>query len=276
MNPVIRKLFYALPIPLRYAVRQVIYLPTDLFRKKNDLVPPKGMIFTGSGDYLQVGQTFFNHFQKYGKLTPDSSVLDIGSGIGRMSIPFTSYLSSKGRYEGFDIVEKGVKWCTKNISSRFSNFKYTLIPLRNDLYNHSTSEKAANLTFPYENDAFDFVFLTSVFTHMMPDDVENYIKEIKRVLKKDCICFSTFFILDEESTASMIKEGSKNFPHNYGDYSLMDKNVKEANVGYKKDFLYSLFEKYDLKVDHFIRGSWSGLQSGDFNEHQDVLIITKL
>lgn len=70
--------------------------------------------------------------------------------------------------------------------------------------------------------------------------------------------------------------GSKNFPHDYGDYSLMDKNVKEANVAYKKDFLYNLFDKHNLTITHFIRGDWSGLQSGEFDQHQDVLIIKKL
>ncbi|MCG9793836.1 class I SAM-dependent methyltransferase [Flavobacterium algicola] len=276
MNSIIRKLFYAMPIPMRYGIRRIIYFPADIFRDKKLLMPPKGLIFTGSGDYLKVGQNFFNHFQKYGRLTPDSKVLDIGSGIGRMAIPFTPYLSSEGRYEGFDIVKKGVDWCTKNISSQFPNFNFKLIPLHNDLYNHSTEDKAASLRFPYSENYFDFVFLTSVFTHMMPDDVENYIVEIRRVLQRDKICFCTFFILDEKSKTSMSQNGLKNFPHDFKNYSLMDRDVKEANVAYDKEFLYSLFEKHQLQITHFIRGNWSGVTPGDLNEHQDILIIKKI
>lgn len=275
MNKFIRDFFYFLPIPLRYAVRKIIYFPSDLFTEKNALVPPKGITFTGSGDYLQTGNDFFNYFQKYCNFTPDSSILDIGSGIGRMAIPFTNYLSTKGRYEGFDIVKIGVDWCTKNISNRFPNFNFKLIPLKNDLYRLDTNEKAAELKFPYENDAFDLVFLTSVFTHMLPNDVENYISEINRVLKKNKNCFATFFIIDDESAKSMKENGAKNFPFDMGNYSLMNKSVKEANVAYKKTYIINLLESYNFEVTNFIRGNWSGIENSPLNEHQDIIIFKK-
>ena len=99
----------------------------------------------------------------------------------------------QGRYEGFDIVKVGIDWCTENIHSRFDNFRFKLIPLKNDLYRLDTNEMAAELKFPYEENSFDFVFLTSVFTHMLPMDVENYIKEIQRVLVKDKKMLFHFF-----------------------------------------------------------------------------------
>lgn len=276
MNPFFRKTFYSLPIPLRYLIRRVIYLPQDLFSNSNSLVPPKGLIFTGSGDFTKIGEQFFAHFQKYCDFDKDSAVLDIGCGIGRMAVPFTNYLSPKGRYEGFDIVKVGIDWCTKNIQSRFPNFNFKLIPLKNDLYRLDTDKKAAELQFPYENDSFDLVFLTSVFTHMMPEDVENYISEIQRVLVKDKKCFATFFIIDEEVKTSSNGIGSKSFPHNFGEYYLMDKNVKEANVAFKKSYIEDLLKKNNLEMTHFIKGNWSGIQNAELNEHQDIVIFKKL
>ena len=276
MNPIIRKVFYSLSIPMRYNVRRIIYLPIDLFRKKNSLVPPKGLIFTGSGNYLETGETFLSYFIKYGQITPESAILDIGSGIGRMAVPFTDFLSKKGSYEGFDIVKKGVDWCTKNISSGFPNFNFKLIPLKNDLYNHSTNEKAADLKFPYKDEQFDFAFLTSVFTHMMPDAIDNYLTEIHRVLKKDKIGFATFFILDEKSKKAMSEMGRKNFPHDFGNYALMDKKVKEANVAYQKKYLFDLLKSHNFEITNFFRGNWSGIESGELNEHQDIIIIKKI
>lgn len=276
MNIIFRKIFYLLPVPLRYFIRRIIYLPQDLFANSNSLVPPKGLIFTGRGDFLKTGNQFFSYFQKYCDFTKDSAVLDIGCGIGRMAIPFTNYLSEKGRYEGFDIVKMGIDWCNKNINNRFPNFTFKLIPLKNDLYCLDTDENAAELQFPYENDSFDLVFLTSVFTHMMPLDVENYIKEIQRVLVKDKKCFATFFIIDEEDETAQNSSGSKNFPHNFGNYYLMDKNVKEANVAFKKSYIMELLKKNNLEPTHFIRGNWSGIQNTELNEHQDILIFKKL
>ncbi len=275
MNPLIRKLFYALPVGLRYTVRRVLYFPADLFRDRKSLVPPKGMIFTGRGDFIQGGNTMFTHFRQYTGITPKSRILDIGSGIGRMAVPFTRFLDKDGIYEGFDIVKQGVDWCTANITAKYPNFHFTLIPLKNDLYNLSTNEKASGLVFPYPDNHFDLVFLTSVFTHMLPDDVEHYIQEIKRVLKPGSSCFATFFILDTESERSMLIKGSKTFPHNYGNYSLMDKNVKEANVAYQKDHIFGLLEAGGFEISHFFRGYWSGMTAGEINEHQDVIIFKK-
>ena len=276
MNIFFRKTFYSLPVPIRYILRRIIYLPNDLFSKSNSLVPPKGLIFTGSGDYTKIGNQFFLHFQKYCDFNRDSAILDVGCGIGRMAIPFTNYLSAKGRYEGFDIVKVGIDWCTKNIHSRFDNFRFKLIPLKNDLYRLDTNEMAAELKFPYEENSFDFVFLTSVFTHMLPMDVENYIKEIQRVLVKDKKCFSTFFIIDEENETMQNNIGSKKFPYNFGNYYLMDKKVKEANVAFKKSYIIELLKKNNLELTHFIKGNWSGIKNTELNEHQDIVIFKKL
>ncbi|MNK22275.1 hypothetical protein D3C87_405490 [compost metagenome] len=275
MNPLVRKLFYALPVNLRYTARRVLYFPTDLFRDKTELVPPKGMIFTGRGDYKRGGQSTFLHFKKYGNITPESCILDIGSGIGRMAVPFTTFLNENGKYHGFDIVKQGVDWCTKNITARYPNFRFQLITLRNDLYNLGTEEKASKLTFPYPDNQFDFVFLTSVFTHMLPEDMEHYINEIKRVLKPGKVCFSTFFILDKDSEVSMFQNGSKSFNHNYGNYSLMDKKVKEANVAYQKNYIFNFLNSQELEITEFFRGFWSGLTPDSINEHQDVIIFKK-
>jgi len=275
MNPLIRKLFYALPVNLRYTARRILYLPADLFRKKDSLTPPKGMIFTGRGDFKKAGNSTFTHFRKHTDITPQSRILDIGSGIGRMAVPFTQFLDRDGVYEGFDIVKQGVDWCTDNITEKFPNFHFTLIPLKNDLYNLNTNEKASNLIFPYPDNYFDLVFLTSVFTHMLPEDVEHYIGEIRRVLKPGKVCFATFFILDKESESSMFVNGSKSFRHGYGNYSLMDKNVKEANVAYQKDYIFELLQSHGFEISNFFRGYWSGLAAGELDEHQDVIIFKK-
>lgn len=260
---------------MRYISRRLLYLPADLLGRRRELVPPKGMIFTGRGDFIHGGELFMGHFLKYGNITPQSRILDVGSGIGRMAVPFTKYLDKEGSYEGFDIVKLGVDWCRENISSKYPNFTFKHTPLKNDLYNLSTEEKASNFRFPYQDNDFDFVFLSSVFTHMMPEDLDNYLSEIQRVLKQDKLCLATFFVLDEESTTNMKVKGRKSFNYNYGNYSLMDKNVKEANVAYNKDYLFSLIESKGLKIDKFIRGSWSGTPPGELNEHQDIIIFKK-
>ncbi|OFX21428.1 MAG: hypothetical protein A2041_07565 [Bacteroidetes bacterium GWA2_31_9b] len=243
---------------------------------KEYLLPPKGLIFTGLGNFLKQGETFLNYFIELGNLKPDNYVLDIGSGIGRMAIPLTRYLSKEGKYEGFDIVKKGVNWCQKKISPKFPNFNFQHIDLKNSLYNLSTEQDASKFKFPYKDNYFDFVFLTSVFTHMLPNDVENYLFEINRVLKTSGICFVTFFIDPVDSID--FKNQNKNFKFLYdkGNYILMDEKVPEANVAYKFDYLQNIIKNSGLRIKSKHFGFWSGRSKSDSLDFQDILILEKI
>jgi ubiquinone/menaquinone biosynthesis C-methylase UbiE len=53
--------------------------------------------------------------------------------------------------------------------------------------------QAAQYPFPFADSSFDFVYLVSVFTHMLPADMEHYLSEISRVLKPAAKCAVSFF-----------------------------------------------------------------------------------
>lgn len=273
----LRKIYYFLSPKLRLIVRRLFYFPVDLFRlNKSQLIPPKGKIFTGSGDFIKQGETFLNHFIDLGNLKPEHNVLDIGSGIGRMAIPLTKYLSQKGKYEGFDIVKTGVIWCKKNITPKFPNFNFKHLNLKNSLYNLSTKNEASKIKFPYKDNSFNFIILTSVFTHMLPNDIENYLKEIKRVLKTSGKCFCTFFILTKELEQNINRNPNFNFAFDKGNYCLMDKKVPEANVAYKFEYLQNIINNSGLKIRYNYPGYWSGRSKSNSLDFQDIVILEKL
>ena len=64
----LRRLYYTLSPELRLKAREIYYKPSDLVqkmtRKKGEIIPPKGMIFTGSGDFLSSGKRYINIFEK--------------------------------------------------------------------------------------------------------------------------------------------------------------------------------------------------------------------
>ncbi|WP_420573662.1 class I SAM-dependent methyltransferase [Kordia sp.] len=269
----LRSLYYSLSPKQRLLLRKVVYFPIDLFRKRHELEPPKGYVYTGPGNYIEIGETFFTYFKEYGNIQPNSRILDIGSGIGRMAIPFTTFLNEEGNYEGFDVVAQGVNWCTENISSKYPNFRFTHTPLKNDLYNLNTSKEAKDFIFPYEASSFDFAFLTSVFTHMMPNDVLHYLGEIHRVLDTEKICLATFFILDETSR-KLMSSSKMNFSITHEHYALMDKKVKEANVAFDKEYIFKQFETKGFQVKHYFPGTWSGRTENTLS-YQDIIVLKK-
>ncbi len=272
MQQTLRKLYYWLPPSLRLAVRKIVYLPTDLFRT-NYRVPPKGLIYTGRGDFIKHGEAWLDFFIKYGSLQKEHNVLDIGSGIGRIALPLSEYLT--GEYRGFEAMKVGAEWCIKNIASKHSNFQFKYVPLHNDLYN-SKGKDAAKYDFEYPHEYFDMACSISVFTHMIPEEVVNYLKQAALVLKPGGYLVATFFILDEESLALMkTDKASFSFAHSYGEYALMSKKVKSANVAYRRNYLLNLLNKTGFEVKHEVKGSWCGRRRKMPIGFQDILVLKK-
>lgn len=274
-----RQIYYAIPPSLRFLVRRLYYLPYDTWQiitgHRDKSTPPKGLIFIGSGDFKKIGEHYLDMFKTYGGLQPDYRVLDIGCGIGRIAVPLTNYLNNDGSYEGFDIVKRGINWCKKHISAHHPNFRFLHIDLKNDLYNTATNETAQHFRFPYADNDFDLVVLTSVFTHMMPDDVANYMHQISRVLKPGGRCIATFFLLNTASSEYMTGNAAFRFSYDHGDYSLMDSRVKEANIAYKEAYTQDLIRMAGLDIEKTLYGYWSGRPKNEAYDFQDTLILKK-
>jgi ubiquinone/menaquinone biosynthesis C-methylase UbiE len=238
-------------------------------------VPPRRMIFIGNGDYLKTGEEFLKYFTDLGSLQPHHFILDIGCGIGRMSVPLTRFLGANGRYEGFDIVSSGIQWCQKNISPRFTNFRYQVADIQNKMYNPSGTFPADQYKFPFSDNHFDFAFATSVFTHMFPNQVDNYVKEIFRTLKPGGGALLTFFLLNNDSLSLMkTAKSTLSFAHPLPDCFTVDKEIPETAIGFHENFIRNLFIKSGFTSPlsiHF--GSWCGRSS--YLSYQDIILIKK-
>ena len=246
-----------------------------------DFRPPIEMINVignaGYDDFRAGGEQFLNHFIKYECVTPESSVLDVGCGIGRMAIPFTDYLSEAGRFEGFDVDDKAIKWCSDNITPLFPNFKFQLSEVNNKFYNPNFPTIASEYVFPYNDNEFDFVYLTSVFTHMLPIDFENYLSEISRVLNPNGVCFITYFLITEDSTALIkARKSTLNCKFPVKDCNCLTANpeMPEAAIAYPVEYILDTYAKNNLTLTHPIFfGLWCGRKN--CFEYQDVIIAKK-
>lgn len=279
----LRNFWYSLSPNQRFLIRRIYYLPIDCLDKlrgrNHKYVPPRGSIYTGSAgsaiNFLKQSHHQLNLLKNEIDLKPNDSILDIGSGIGRTAISLSTYLNKEGRYDGFDVVKKGVDWCKKTIGKDFSNFHFKYIPLFNDLYNTSTS-KADNFIFPYQDKSFDKVFSFSVFTHMQINEIQNYFKEINRVLKPNGIAFSTFFLYDDNSEAHISTSNTFKFTIKKDNYRLMNDKVKSGNIAIHKDKLNQMLSQENLSIVKIIDGFWKDPSKYfETAEYQDILVFKK-
>ena len=112
--------------------------------------------------FLEVSSEFLGHFIQMAGLKPGSDVLDVGCGCGRMAYMLAHYLDPAARYEGIDIVDHLVAWAQQTITPQFSNFTFQKADIYNKCYNPKGTFAASKYRFPYEDESFDLIFLTSV------------------------------------------------------------------------------------------------------------------
>jgi len=118
---------------------------------------------------------------------------------------------------------------------------------------------------------FDFIFLISVFTHMLPNEVEHYLAEITRVLKKRGTCLITYLLLNDESLRVVEQRGrGEELRHNFGNYRLANEEIPEQLVAYREDFILGLYKKIGLQLVQPIHyGRWAQRKA---SENQDFML----
>lgn len=262
---------------LKKILRPIFSLVFDKVTKKNNpMIPPPELDFVGGDNFEANGKKFFGYFTDLGALKPDEKVLDVGCGIGRMAIPLTTYLSKNGEYHGFDIVKKGIDWCQEKITVKYPQFHFQLADIYNKMYNPDGKLISSEYKFPYDSDYFDFVFLTSVFTHMYSKDIENYLFEISRVMKKGGRALITFFILNDESIRLIgLGKSTQKINFKIDQYSSSaSSNINERAIGFDEKYIRNILKQNNLTIDGSIYyGSWCG--RSNFKCYQDIIIVIK-
>ena len=264
---------------LRRALRKTEYLYWQArFGRQRNLVPPIELMHDGPQSYKEFkenGEEFLRHYLKLCGLRPHERMLDVGSGIGRKTLPLVTYLNEHGSYDGLELVKAGVDWCTAKYSTRYPNFKFHSIDVYNDLYNREGKYKASEYRFPFGDEQFDFVVLNSVFTHMIAKEIENYFEEIARVLKTGGRCLISFFLLNEESVR-LIQEGKSTIDLRYqmGPARVASEEKPELAIGYDEDYVRQLYTKCGLQIREPISyGSWCGRTQ--YFSYQDQVLAFK-
>lgn len=255
-------------------------LPFDYFSRvvngKSDFPPLHLRRYVGPLRTFEAsGSEFMVYLQLLAGLQRHESLLEIGCGCGLMALSLKDYLDESGRYAGIDIHRPSIKWCEKNFGEQNPNFRFAHIDVKSLAYNPKGAHRAEDNTLPFESHTFDVILLKSVFTHMRPLEVENYLAEVSRLLKSGGRCLVTFFLLNDEQ-ARLGGAGRQELQFNFGEgvWRYLYEHSAESAVAYEESFVRGVLRKYGLILQEPIYyGRWTGRTDG--LSFQDMLVLRK-
>ena len=278
LRPLARR-YRRLSTARKMALRRAAFLPLEaldvVLGRREPLQPPRWLHYVGRGEFAAVGDEFLEYAVTLADLRPGAAVLDVGCGVGRMAIPLSGYLGADGRYEGFDVVPAAIRWCQAHIAPRHPAFGFRQVDVRNQRYHPDGADAAHELRFPYEDSAFDFALITSVFTHMDRVAVAQYVSEISRVLRPGGTCLATFFLLNPESEA-LIARGNSELAFEHGDQTCRTIRPGDPDhlVAFAEPHVRAVYRDQALLVREPVRyGSWCGRTDG--LSHQDIVVAER-
>lgn len=266
---------------LRRLARDSIFSTLDLADaltgRKTPITPPRRLMNGGTNsrfrnDYHLIGRNLFGLLVKHGDVRPQHRVLDVGCSCGRIAAEFTTYLTS-GTYDGFDIEGPAIEFCRRVISPRYPNFRFVHADLYNAHYTPDSKVPASEYRFPYNDESFDFIFLTSVFTHMQRPETLRYLAEIARTLAPGGRVFATFFLIDPEAESAIAScRADFSFAHSGNGTRVQFAENPDHAVAHPRNLILEAFADSGLDVQSVLSGGWRG---GDGESYQDVIVARR-
>lgn len=222
------------------------FVPGIFFREFRKL-PPNRMrvrvgvsnrIFANQVMYLLRGYPLWMYALSQGYVRFDSSIVEIGCGIGRRTHVMRDFrfhnMRFTGKYLGIDIDPKMVEWCRANFDERF---EFALSSHASEAYLNTDARKDSYYSIPRDNDSVDFVFSTSLLTHLLEPEVRNYFTESVRILKPGSVMMMSCFAIDFKPNKL---NDRYTFPHRIGPAYVESLDVPEAAVAFDSEWLIAV------------------------------------
>jgi SAM-dependent methyltransferase len=207
-------------------------------------------------------------------LRQEDSVLEVGCGCGRLARALAARLGPSGRYEGLDVAAPLLDWCKRELQPHLHNFSFRFVDVQARGHNPTGLVAAADFRFPYSDAIFDLAISASLFTHMLADGTENYVKEIARVLRPAGRLYATLFLFDAAAQHAVAAgETIFEFRHRLGPCRTFDPIVPEEGVACEEQWFLSLLRRAGFRVTALRRGDWRCRRTYEIT--QDLIAAVK-
>jgi ubiquinone/menaquinone biosynthesis C-methylase UbiE len=247
-----------------------------------------GLAINGKGDHPPIalrryvgplrsfessGAEFAAYLKLLCGLRPTIRFLDVGCGCGLIALQLRHYFREPGGYEGVDIHAPSIRWCEQHLTPSDPRQRFRYIDVYSEAYNPAGQRAGGAFGFPYPDERFDVVLLKSVFTHMRPEAVGNYLAELSRMLAPGGRALVTFFLLNDEQRRRQ-QHNQLSFTHGSGDWRYVHKHSPESAIAYTEEWVRAALDRHGLRLERpVLYGRWSGRAEGV--SFQDLLVLER-
>ena len=227
-------------------------------------LPPVGLRFGGEHfrkdcDFLSAGRYDVERLVKLCGLTDSSSLLEVGCGPGRLPIGLLQVFKEFGDYTGLDVNKARIDWCKEHIQDFHPGMSFHHIDIENARYNPKGVASQMDYTIPVDAGQSDCIYLYSVFSHLMDNEVNAYLSEFSRVLRAAGKIFLTAFV--SPHTNRLIEE-------NPSDFGPLSWHGPLHCVLYQQEYFETLLGAHGFVVDNTFLGTET--------DGQTLYIVSKL
>jgi SAM-dependent methyltransferase len=211
--------------------------------------PLRYIVRTGVGNnilfphlyYATAGHKVWQYFFSEGLANLESNIVDIGCGCGKSAAALRDFryadVEFSGHYYGFDIDAALVEWCNGHFPA--DHFTFSLVNGKSTVYPASGKAQAERCLAVCQDNSIDLVFSQSLFSHLLEEDLEHYVRESFRVLKPGGAMCMTFFCLEDLATLGLL--GNRwSFKHKIGRAYVENVAFPEAAVAYERKMIIDL------------------------------------
>src|SRR5581483_5847763 len=164
---------------------------------------------------------------------------------------------------GLDIDPQSIRAC--RAQPALAKFEFLLGDVENEVYNPGGGTRGSEYRFPFDDDSFDFIFLASVYTHLLEEDCANYASEMLRLLKPGGTAAVSTYLQGPPVPGQALT-----FPGRVGAAYVEYPEIPTKVVGYELGTFESWFAGGDVTG---MRGRWRNDGSGELREWQDWVVV---
>lgn len=212
-------------------------------------------IFRNQAWYMNAAKDFWFFAMSQSWVNMNSTIVDIGCGCGKFAHHLRDYefngSAFKGKYIGIDIDQEMLDWCRRHFD--LERFEFHQSTHLSKVYNENGV--GTLYTFPIPSGTVNFVFSSSLFTHLLEREVNNYMCESFRVLVPGGVMAMNCFLMDYPPPTM---GGRHTFQHRIGEAFVESLKLPEAAVAFTSSFLFDLAGKVGFTDSRLITSANTG------------------